>query len=61
MANYIATDYVSSNYTTLAASAAALETKLETLDSTTQAAWLIKIIYTKDGFYKIAILHKDTS
>jgi hypothetical protein len=60
MANYIASDYVSPGYTSLALAAAALETKLETLDSTTQAVWMYKIIYTKEGVYKIILLHKDT-
>jgi len=60
MANYIASDYVSTS-TDIITAAAAIETKLETLDSTTQAAWLIKIIHTPDNKYKAVILHKDTS
>lgn len=60
MPNYIASDYVSTS-TTIPTAMAAIETKLETLDSTTQAAWLIKIIHTGDNKYKAVILHKDTS
>jgi len=61
MANYVASDYISPNYTSLAEATAALEIKAETLDSTTQAVWLWKIVYTKDGFWKFVLLHKDTS
>lgn len=60
MANYIASDYVSTKKTIVEA-AADIETKLETLDSTTQAAWLIKIVHTPDNLYRAVILHKDTS
>jgi hypothetical protein len=60
MANYIASAYTSSK-TTLALAAADIETKLETLDSTTQAAWLVKVLQDRKGNYITCILHKDTS
>lgn len=59
MSNYIATDYVSGTKT-VAEAAAALETYLETLDSTTQAAWFIKIVEDFDHSYKAVVLHLDT-
>jgi len=59
MSNYIATDYVSST-DTVANAAAALETYLETIDSTTQKAWLIKIVEDFDHSYKAVVLHLDT-
>ena len=57
--------YVITNYTvvkpTLAEVAAEFETYLETLDSTTQAAQLIKILPTQNGQFEGVIVHKDTA
>ena len=59
MANYVATNYVTT-VNTVAEAVAAIEAYLETpLDSTTQAAWLIKIIPDFDYKYKVVIIHKD--
>ncbi len=58
MATYVITDYVVVA-NTIAEVAAAFETYLETLDSTTQAAILIKILPTWDGKFEGVIVHND--
>jgi fructose-1-phosphate kinase PfkB-like protein len=60
MANYVITDYTVVK-PRIEEVAAAFETYLETLDSTTQAAQLIKILPTKDGQFEGIILHLDSA
>ena len=62
MTQYIATNYVSPAYGTVAEAAAAIEAKVETpLDSTTQAVWLWKIVQMFDEKFKAVIIYKDTA
>lgn len=56
MPNYTVTDYVSTA-DTIEQCAAALETKLETLDSTSNPIRLIKIIRKPDNTYQGVLLY----
>lgn len=60
MPNYIITNYVNTGKTVQEA-LADLETKLETLDSTTNPIRLIKVVRTPNNEYKAVLLYTDTS
>lgn len=61
MANYAVTDWVSDIFASLAEAAAAIETKLETLDSTNNTIRHIDIVHFGSSAFQAVIIYDVTS